>query len=178
MPRPRVVHDPELYRPGDRVVVLDGPFAGETGQVTSVVPARDAIQVALGSGRSVLRGAAQLRNLTLPARLAHAQARARRAERTAAGAPKKPTSVRLDADVYGALQDAVARGVIDGRDAFINDTLRLALARLGQDEDSVVELRARFDARLLGEALMRGVPDGNVEIGALVLRVKGSAEAF
>jgi uncharacterized protein (DUF4415 family) len=178
MPRPRVVHPPELYRAGDRVVLLESAFAGETGRVVGQPRSGDAVQVALPSGRTVTRRVEQLRNLTLPARLAHDRARQRRAERGAEHQPRKSTSVRLDADVYEALQEAAARGAIQGRDDFVNEALRAALARLGTEEDAQIELRVRLSARALGNALGTGLPEGEREIGALILAVQGSRDAF
>ncbi len=113
---------------GDKVRVRTGPYAGSRGLVAAI--AGETASVRLPSGAVLELGATDLTNYSLAARRAW-RAMPKRAGRPRLPAPrKKMISVRLDLDVWRLLAQAAEEGLINSREAAINDYLRRALADL------------------------------------------------
>jgi|SRR6266851_658822 len=123
-----VARDDEDFRPGDKLRVRKGPFAGQRGLVSDVD--RDQITLSLVSGESVALPASQLTNFSRAARRAW-MVMPKRAGRPRSDAPRKVmVSMRLDPSVRGRLSLASELGLIRTREEAVNQWLRERLDQL------------------------------------------------
>jgi hypothetical protein len=114
---------------GDKVLVLRGEHQGTKGIVTAV--GEGVVDISFGSGSATVPFDA-VQNFSAAARKAWRTRPLRAAGRppTPAEKRKRMVSIRIEESVWRGLEDAAQAGLIQSREAIVNEWLRIKLHEL------------------------------------------------
>jgi hypothetical protein len=125
--------DPEDYRPGDKVRIRTGPYAGARGIIRLEKDGLFEIKLDDSESNIVTVPVENITNYSRAARRAW-KVMPKRAGRPSLPFPrKKMVSIRIDVDVWNRLDEAIELGLIPSREQAINSWLRDRLSLLFDD---------------------------------------------
>lgn len=121
--------DIDAHRPGDKVRVRSGSHAGTRGNILRLVETR--IEIATEAADLIQVADGEVTNYSRAARRAWRTMPKQAGRPPASGTVKKRmVSLRLDADIWAGLGEAVEQGLIPSREQAVNSWLRERLRAL------------------------------------------------